>query len=198
MTSKIETEIEVISDDDESLKVLGELLSNKTSRELMKFLMNKSTYKMKISDEMGVPFSLVEHHLKKMEVLGLVKVTNEKIIKGGVMHKTYKITAHGIFILLNHTKEELKQEGSLKRIFKEGIKIVTVGMVSFLTWTQTTRTSVSPDNGIFDFSKSLDIVFYEQSMFFPMLVIITGLIIHQTYGWKKRKKGLIVEDSTLS
>lgn len=121
------TEIEVISDDDETLKTLGELLSNKTSRDLLKFLMNKETYKMKISDELGVPFSLVEHHLKKMEKLGLVKISQKKLVKDGVLHKTYKITATGIFIFLNNTETAIKENGTLKKIFKDGIKLVAIG-----------------------------------------------------------------------
>ncbi len=134
-------EIEVIADDD-SLKTLGELLASKTSRDLMKFLMNKSTYKMKISDELGVPFSLVEHHLKKLEKLGLVKITNKKLIKGGVLHKTYKITGDGIFLMLNTTKEEIKEKGILKRIFKDSVKFVVIGIAAFTSWLVTKSDSL--------------------------------------------------------
>lgn len=144
-----DAEIEVITDDDETLKTLGELLSNKTSRDLLKFLMHKEAYKMKISDELGVPFSLVEHHLKKMEKLGLVKITNKQIVKGGVLHKTYKITATGILILLNNTKEEIKERGTLKKIFKEGVKFTAVGIAGVITWFGTQQyTPVIIDKGI--------------------------------------------------
>ena len=134
MEVKEDMEIEVITDDDETLKTLGELLSNKTSRNLLKYLMHKEAYKMKISDESKIPFSLVEHHLKKMEKLGLVKITNKKIVKGGVLHKTYKITATGIFILLNHTNEEVKEKGTLKKIFKDGVKFTAIGFAGIISW----------------------------------------------------------------
>jgi len=52
---KDKTEIKIVTDDDESLKILGELLHNKTSRDLIKYLMNNSTYKNKIADELNVP-----------------------------------------------------------------------------------------------------------------------------------------------
>ena len=180
-------EIEVIADDD-SLKILGELLANKTSRDLMKFLMNKSTYKMKISDELGVSFSLVEHHLKKLEKLGLVKITNKKLIKGGVLHKTYKITGDGIFLMLNTTNDEIRDKGTLRKIFKESVKFVGVGIAGYLVYLA----------DIFNFSNSDKVYgmpFGQQTLAIDpiipgLIVIISGLIIERVISFiKKRKKG---------
>ena len=178
-------EIEVIADDD-SLKTLGELLASKTSRDLMKFLMNKSTYKMKISDELGVPFSLVEHHLKKLEKLGLVKITNKKLIKDGVLHKTYKITADGIFLMLNTTKEEIKEKGVLKRIFKESVKFVAVGIAGIVSWFGTQQyTPVIINRGVTSNFETGDILIPANTIpqvsmepifsFIP--IIVTGVVV---------------------
>lgn len=172
-------EIEIISDDDDSLKNLGELLANKTSRDLLKFLMQNETYKMKISDETKVPFSLVEHHLKKMEKLGLVKIKSKKIVKGGIMHKTYKITATGIFILLNNTKEEIKGNITLKKIFKESVKFASVGIAAIAAWFGSfrpnkiiiDRTSDTPEN------ITLLSEFISMINFYSIPIIVTSIII---------------------
>jgi DNA-binding transcriptional ArsR family regulator len=174
-------EIEIITDDDDSLKILGELLANKTSRDLMKFLMSKSEYKKKISDEIGVPFSLVEHHLKKLEKLGLVKITNKRLIKGGVLHKTYKIKAKGIFLMLNATKEEVEEKGTLKKIFKEGVKFTCIGVAAITTLFISKTKLFRNDDSWLPMGQS------DLSVELALTIIIFGLLL--LYLLEKKKKG---------
>jgi len=177
-------EIEIITDEDESLKILGELLANKTSIDLMKFLMNKTEYKKKISDELGVPFSLVEHHLKKLEKLGLVKITNKEIVKGGILHKHYTITADGIFLMLNTTKEEIKRKDILKKIFKEGIKFACIGLAAISSFMLTQKPNL--DDGEYSFFTGSDSI----DLTIPFFIVILGLITERIFGvLKKRKRG---------
>ncbi len=178
-------EIEIITDEDDTLKTLGELLANKTSRDLMKFLMSKSAYKKKISDELGVPFSLVEHHLKKLEKLGLVKITNKKLIKGGVLHKTYKITADGIFLMLNTTKKEIDEKRTLKKIFKEGIKFASIGIIAGFVW-------MSDIINLGNTKKVYPVPFGESVQQDPivlaLIIVIIGLSVQLIFSYKKKKK----------
>jgi len=182
--------IEIITDEDDTLKTLGELLANKTSRDLMKFLMSKSTYKMKISEELGVPFSLVEHHLKKLEKLGLVKITNKKLIKGGVVHKTYKITADGIFLMLNTTKKEIDEKGVLKKIFKDSVKFVAIGIVGMVTYFINFKEKIIESTP--DIDLSTDNIIYSSNHFESLTisfgVIIIGLIFYIIIKKKKKRK----------
>ena len=180
MEIKKDVKIEVISDE-ESLKILGELLSNQTSRDIMKFLMNKSAYKKKISDKLNVSYSLIEHHLKKLEKLGLVKITNRKLIKKGVPHKTYKITADGIFLMLNTTDEEVKKSGVLKGMFREGIKFASIGIVSLVTWFLN-KNIILTDNNIWSYPYTIN-----NHITIPLIVIIIGLFV--VYFLEKKKKG---------
>lgn len=177
MEIKKDVEIKVISQE-ESLKILGELLSNETSRNLMRFLMNKSAYKKKISDETKLAFPLVEHHLKKMEKLGLVKITNKKLIKGGVPHKTYKITADGIFLMLNTTDEEIEKNSVIKKAFKSGIKFVGIGIVALISWT-----ILPNDNFSMSDSQNVDVGIIN----ITLIIIIIGLVIERIFTYKKNK-----------
>lgn len=177
---KDKTEIKIVTDDDESLKILGELLSNKTSRDLIKYLMDNSTYKNKISDELNMKFSLVEHHLKKLEKLGLVTITNKKLVKNGKLHKNYKINSDGIFVSFN-SKEEVKEKGILKKIFREKIRISFSLMGIFFYF-------IFQEINLLQHFKSEVIVTSSKFAFTPIiissLIIIIGFIVN--YFIKKK------------
>lgn len=181
MESDKDSEIKIITDDDESLKILGELLANKTSRDLIKYLMDNSTYKNKIADEIKVPFPLVEHHLKKLEKLGLVKITNKELVKNGKLHKNYKINANGIFVSLN-SKDEVKEKGTIKKIFREGVKFASIGIVAIISFVISYRSDTQ------NTWSTLDNV-NEFSLELPLMIIIIGLIIERIYFQIKNKKG---------
>lgn len=189
MEVKKDVEIKVISDE-ESLKILGELLSNQTSRDIMKFLMNKSAYKKKISDELNVSYSLIEHHLKKMEKLGLVKITNRKLIKKGVPHKTYKITADGIFLMLNTTEEEVEKSGVLKRIFREGIKFASIGIASIGSWFITTNFQEKlEDTDLSNMTEWSGNNSFSDPITVPLIILVCGMFLIWFFEKYKKRKG---------
>lgn len=111
------------SDDD--LKSLGELLSNATSRKIIKNLMKHKMYTNEIATKLDIRVSLVIYHLKKMEALGLLEITNKKIKRKGEKHRFFKINS-SIFVILDKTKEEIEKNGILKKIFKDGVEITLV------------------------------------------------------------------------
>jgi len=59
--------IKVFSSEDEKLKLLGELLSNKSSRDIIKLLMNEEQYTNEMANKLDLRPNLVIHHLKKLE-----------------------------------------------------------------------------------------------------------------------------------
>ncbi len=118
---------------DDNLKSLGELLSNETSRKIMCNLMIKEMYTNEIATKLDMRVSLVIHHLKKMEDLGLLKIVEKNIIQKGQKHRFFKIDSD-IFITINKTKEEVKEKGILKRIFRDGVKFAAIGVAAVSTW----------------------------------------------------------------
>ena len=123
-----DNKIKVFGSDDD-LKSLGELLSNETSRKIIKNLMEHEMYTNQIATKLDMRVSLVIHHLKKMEALGLLNITDKKIKRKGENHRFFKMDSD-IFVSLNNTKEEVKEKGILKKIFKEGIKFTALGLTS--------------------------------------------------------------------
>ncbi len=116
--------IKVFGSDDD-LKSLGELLSNKTSRKIIKNLMNHEMYTNEIATKLDMRVSLVIHHLKKLESLGLLEITDKKIKRKGEKHRFFKMNSD-LFITLDKTKEEIEKKEITKKIFKDGIKFTTV------------------------------------------------------------------------
>lgn len=118
------------SDDD--LKSLGELLSNETSRKIIKNLMEYEMYTNEIATKLDMRVSLVIHHLKKMEALGLLEITDKKIKRKGEKHRFFKFDSD-IFVSLNKNKKEIKEKGILK-FFKSGVKFASILLIGITSW----------------------------------------------------------------
>ncbi len=111
------------SDDD--LKSLGELLSNDTSMKIIKTLLVHQMYTNEIATKLDIRVSLVIHHLKKMEALGLLEIENKKIKRKGVKHRFFKINTD-IFVTLGKTREMDKAKGAAKKKFKEKVVFIRI------------------------------------------------------------------------
>ncbi len=129
---KEDNKIKVFASDD-NLKNLGELLSNETSRKIIKHLMENQMYTNEIATKLDIKVSNVIHHLKKLEDLGLLEIENKKIKRKGENHRFFKMSSD-IFITINKTKEEVDKKGILKKIFKEGIKFTVIGFSAITSW----------------------------------------------------------------
>ena len=93
-------EIKVFGADDRSLKLLGELLGNDTSRKIIRCLIEKQMYTNELAIKLNIPISLVMHHLKKLEKVNLVDVEEKQITKRTKTHKFFKMSGK-IFVLLD-------------------------------------------------------------------------------------------------
>lgn len=133
--------IKVFSSDDEKLKMFGELLSNKSSRDIIRLLIEKEMYTNEIAKKLDLRPNLVIHHLKKLEELGMLGTTNKRIVKQGNEHKYFKINSN-LFLSLNHTKEELEKKGILKKFFREGLKISVVSITAISSWFVGTKNKI--------------------------------------------------------
>jgi DNA-binding transcriptional ArsR family regulator len=123
--------IKVFSSEDEKLKLLGELLSSKSSRDIIKLLSKKQMYTNEIATKLDMRVSLVIHHLKKMEELGLLKVTHKQIVKKGNNHRYFKMVPN-LFVTPGETKKESEEKGILKKIFKESVKLSAVFLTAIM------------------------------------------------------------------
>ena len=122
--------IKVFFSKDDKLKILGELLSCKSSRDIIKLLIAEECYTNEIVKKLDLRSGLVIHHLKKMELIGLLEVTNKKIIRKGQEHRFFRIPS-GLIIFPEKSK---KDDDLLKKFFKEGTKFVAIGISAILSY----------------------------------------------------------------
>lgn len=199
--------IKIISSEDEKLKILGELLSNKSSRDIIKLLMNKKMYTNEIATKLDIRISLVIHHLRKLEELELLEITHKSIVRKGNKHRYFKMIPN-LFLLPTQSKEEIHKNGFLKKFFKDGIKFVAVflvvitGMSIFLKENITKpgeiindNDSIVPDIDIVKIPiEILDTFSYESIMIIiPVLaaIVIVSSVIFIFLKKKKKRVGFI-------
>lgn len=137
-----ESRVKIFASDD-NLKALGELLSNETSRQIIYSLMTNEMYTNEIATKLDIRVSLVIHHLKKLEELNMLVITEKKIKRKGQEHRFFRITSD-IFVTINKNKEEIANQGFLQKIFKDSIKFVGVGIAGVVTWFGTQSISTEP------------------------------------------------------
>ncbi len=89
------------------LKLLGELLCNNSSRKIIKLISKKPSYTNEISTALDMRWSLVNHHLKKMEELEILKTEYKQIINPDkVFHKFFSINDINFGLNFNMPKYE--------------------------------------------------------------------------------------------
>lgn len=128
-----ENKIKVFGNDEESLKILGQLLSNETSRKIIGLLTEKEMYTNEISKTLGIQMNLTIHHIQKLEEIGLLTVRHKPIVRKGVDHKFYKVIPN-LFVTQSHTTQEMQDNKFFKKFFKEGIKFAVIAFVGAASW----------------------------------------------------------------
>ena len=178
-----EPKIKVFASDD-NLKELGELLSNDSSRKIIYHLMNKEMYTNEIATKLEMRVSLVIHHLKKMEDLGMLTIINKKIKRKGEEHRFFRINSN-ILVIVDLNKQEIEEKGLLKRLFKDGIKFASLSIAAISTWLGSH--SLSKKQVIFDDNLSPLPLSNQTASYIPieeiksnldiLPVLITGIVI---------------------
>jgi len=126
--------IEIISTEDEKIKSVGELLSSDSSRAILKLLFEDTMTANQISQKTGISLPLVIYHLKKMQDMGVAKVSNiGKNVKAQDM-KYYTTTKFAIVILPSSLSQKAKTSKSLANSFKTIYKFASIGVAGVATW----------------------------------------------------------------
>ncbi len=126
--------VEIISTDDIKIKSIGQLLSSETGRNIMKLLFDNVLSANQISQKTGMSLPLVIYHLKKMQEMGIVKITNVgKNIKTQDM-KFYTSSKFAIVILPSGVTERAKTSKSLANSFKTIYRFAAIAVAAVATW----------------------------------------------------------------
>lgn len=177
--------VNVVGADDQKLRLLGELLRNETSRKIIRYLMEHETYLNELAKKLDLQPNLVIHHLNKLKDAKLVTITKKKIIRKGVERNYYNMNPY-FFVAPNKTMDEIKEKGILKRIFKEGVKFASIGIIAFLTFNIKIKKEI--DTTADQFASNEYIIMSDNSdpLILSLVVIIIGISI--IYFLEKRKR----------
>ena len=125
-------DVEIISTHDEKVKIVGEILSNDSSREILNLLNSGNEMTInEIAQKTGSSLSLVTHHIKKMQSVEVVKISKVgRSVKG---HKMNYYSATNQSFLIVPSKEPIHSVTSSLKKFSKFFAIGMAGIVSWMT-----------------------------------------------------------------
>src|SRR5579885_2604876 len=139
MTKDLE-KMDILSLEDDKIKSIGEILSNDTSRNIMKELFKKIMTANQLSKEMNVSLPLVIYHIKKMQSLGLVKSVKTNVLED---EKQYSTTKFALVVLPSST-DEAKKSKSLYNSLRRVYRLAAIGIGALISWTVIGAIAPSP------------------------------------------------------
>jgi DNA-binding transcriptional ArsR family regulator len=121
--------IEILSTEDDRIKTMGELLSNDSSRGILKLLLDDTMSANQIAQKMEISLQLVIYHLKKMRELGIVNVMSKENDT-----KYYASTKFVFVILSSKASEKAKKSKSLFNSLKRIHRFAAIGISGLVSW----------------------------------------------------------------
>lgn len=194
----ITEKIEILYTEDEKIKTVGEMLSNDSSRTILKLLFDDVMTANQIAQKTGIQLSLVIYHLKKMQDMNIIKIAKvEKNSKAQDM-KYYAVDKFAIVILSSKVSEKVKKSKSLVNSINRIYRFAAIGVAALSSWiimqyTQNLEVSPPPSGpnvpglpgpppvGAPGIPETLFL-----STIITLVVIITGLIIERVLKAYKR------------
>lgn len=130
----ISEKIDILSMEDDKIKMVGEILSNGASRKILKLLFKNTMTANEISKVSEVSLPLVMYHLKKMKDVNMIRITNVgKTIKSKDV-KFYTTTKFAIIIVSDTVTQKIKESKSIRRTFSGIYKFASIGIVAGAAW----------------------------------------------------------------
>ena len=132
--TNVSDKIDILSTEDDRLKIIGEILSSDSSRKILQLLFNQSFSANQIAQKTEMSLPLVIHHLKKMQSAGVVKIAS--VGKNTKSHdmKFYTIDKVALVILPNAMSQPAKKSKSLFNSFNRIHRLATLSGVSAAAW----------------------------------------------------------------
>lgn len=126
--------VDIISTQDERLKTIGGILSSDSSRGMLQLLFNRSLTANQIAQKTGMSLPLAIHHLKKMQSVGIVRISH--VGKNTKSHdvKFYTIDKVALVILPSEMMTPARSSKSLFDAFGRIHRLATLGAASVAAW----------------------------------------------------------------
>lgn len=132
--NEFDNKIEILFTDNEKIKLIGEILSNESSKKILELVFDDAITANQLSLKTDITLSVVIHHLKKMQELGIVKI--DKIEKNSKEHdmKYYKAAKFAVIILPSKASAKAKTSKSLHNSLKRIYTFTVIGIAALIPW----------------------------------------------------------------
>lgn len=188
--AEIDEKVEIFSNDDERLQSIGEILSNASSREILKLLISNELTAHEIVQKTNLSLSLVLHHLNKMQAAGIVKISKITQTSKGQDMKHYTAKA-GIMILPQTVSQKAKTSKTFQNSLKRIMRFCSIGVAGIVSWYLTRITFEKPTEGtsLPPYLSPVDISSQIQFLWpalVSLTVIVIGLVVERILSSKKK------------
>ena len=126
--------IDIISTEDERLKIIGEILSSDSSRKILQLLFNQSFTANQIAQKTNISLPLTIHHLKKMQSVRVVKITNVGENTKSHDMKFYTVDKVAPVIMPSEMSRPAKKSKSLFNSINRIHRMATLGGALVAAW----------------------------------------------------------------
>jgi DNA-binding transcriptional ArsR family regulator len=125
--------VELFSSDDEKLKILGEILSNESSRNMLLLLTTHEMSANEISEKTDLRLSLAIHHLNKMLSVDLVSISRLGKSEKNQEMKYYKAKP-ALMVLPQNAIDTAKKSKLFSNSIKKILKFAGIGIAGISSW----------------------------------------------------------------
>jgi DNA-binding transcriptional ArsR family regulator len=185
----INEKIEIISNEEERLKLIGEILSNESSRNIFRLLISNELTAYQLVQKTNLSLSLVLHHLNKMQSAGIVKISKISQTSRSQDMKHYTAKS-GIIILPQIVSEKAKTSKTFQNSLKRIMRFCSIGIAGVTSWF-VVQTSQPVTEFMSPHPPELASHLLLASLFWPLAisltVIIIGLVIERIFIIFKKK-----------
>ncbi len=182
-SAKTDDTIEIMSAEDEKIKLIGSLLYTDSSRRILKLLLENEMSVGEIAQLTHMLISLVTYHLQKMQQAGLIKVTKTEKNSKGHNVRYYGPTKLVVIIFPRMASIKAKNSksflGSLNRIYR----FSAIGLASLVSALVTQNIQYDPihSGAVYNIWQT-NLV----PTFVPCIVLFAGLLIEYAVSKVRR------------
>lgn len=180
--SKPPETIEILSTDDDKIKLLGELLSSNSSLKIFNLLCEKELAASEIANNTEMSLELVRHHIQKMQKIGLVYVSKIQKNSREQDMKYYASKKFVIMVVSPTLSDKAKKSKTLFKNLKKVYYFAALGVTAISTWFVTkfftvlfAAPSISLDRSMSELHDLINGIFWPSIV--TLSLIIIGLII---------------------
>lgn len=179
MSEDFSDKLNVFATNDKKLKVIGEILSNESSRNILLLLIQKEMASLQICKETGLQLSLVIHHLNKMLSVDLVSISHLGKSEKNHEMKYYRAKP-ALMVLPQNAIDAAKKSKLFSNSIKKILKFAGIGIAGLVSWLITKPAEIVKNEWVS--GEEISVMLSDDlsmSIITGLSVVIIGLIIER-------------------